>query len=119
MGMMDWAIKMAVHPKAAQEFSLSLQAIQSIMTDAEATREEKREVLNIMVNDLSEGAFKLKPVAEQIMTIINMKKEVCEEYTDSEAQLWGILGWLPRFKQHQQLLLNEVKRHRKEYGLTV
>lgn len=117
--MISWVKSMVLHPKEAQEFSLCLQAIHSIMTDPKASRDEKRQVLNTMANELSEKAFKLKPIAEQIMTIINMTEEVCQEYTDSEEQTEGILGWLPRMKEHRGLLLAEVKRHRKEYGLEI
>jgi hypothetical protein len=115
MSMASFALRMAMHPKAAQEFSLSLQAIQPVMTDLKASREDKRMTLNAMVNQLSENTFKLKPIAEQVMTIINMKEEVCREYLDSEAQVEGILAWLPRFKEHREMLLGEVKRQRKQW----
>lgn len=117
MEQLRWARQMLTHPKEAQEFSLALQAIQPIMTDPNEPRGKKRETLNMMVDALSEKAFKLKPVAEQVMTIINMKEEVCGEYPDSEAQVEGILGWLPRMAGHRDMLLGEVKRHRKQYGL--
>jgi len=117
--MMRWAMAMARHPKEAQEFSLALQAIQPIMTDSNASREEKRNTLNMMVNELSDSTFKMKPIAEQILTIINMKEDVCKEYADSEAQTDGILEWLPRMKEYRGLLLEEVQRHRKQYGLKV
>lgn len=116
---MSWAFKMMRHPKAAQEFSLSLQAIQPVMIDSNISRDNKRQTLNMMVSQLSEKTFKLEPIAEQIMTIINMKKEVCQEYSDSEAQTNGILGWLPRMKEHRALLLKEVKKHRAENGIVI
>lgn len=117
--MMNFAMRMMIHQKEMREFSLVLQAIQPIMTDAESTREEKREALNMAVNELSEDTFKLKPVAEQIMTIINMKEEVCREYLDSNAQTNGILEWLPRMKLHHIILLDEVKKTRQRFGLDV
>lgn len=116
---LSWARRMLLHPNAAQEFSLLLQAIQPVMTDPNETREVKREILSMMVNELSGKTFKLKPIAEQIMTIINMKRDICEEYPDSEAQTVGIIGWLPRMNEYRDLLLDEVKRHRKEYGLKI
>jgi NAD-dependent DNA ligase len=119
MGIASFALRMAMHPKAAQEFSLSLQAIQLVMTDPKASRDDKRKTLSGMVNQLSENTFKLKPIAEQIMTIINMKEEVCREYPDSESQTDGILVWLPRFKEHREMLLGEVKRNRKQFGLVI
>lgn len=119
MSEIAWGLRMLRHPKAMQEFSLLLQVIRPIMVDPQETREQKRETLNMMVNELSEKTFKLKPVAEQIMTIINMKEDVCREYPDSEAQVDGILGWLPRMGEHRKMLLEEVKRHRIEYELAV
>jgi len=119
MDVASWSILMLRHPKEMQEFRIALQLIEPIMTDAKVSRDEKRSTLNMLVNELSDKAFKLKPVAEKIMTIINMKKEVCQEYADSEEQTNGILGWLPRFKEHRDMLLKEVKQHRKEYELKI
>lgn len=116
---LSWTRTMIRHPKAVQELSMALQVIRPMMVDPDVSREEKRGVLNVMVNELSEKTFKLKPVAQQIMTIINMKKEVCEEYPDAEAQVEGVLSWLPRFSEHRDILLNEVKRNRKEFGLEI
>ena len=119
MDMASWTIGMLTHPNEASEFRFALNAIQPIMTDPEVLRDEKRKTLSMMANELSEKTFKLKPVARMIMTIINMKEDVCQEYTDSEEQTEGILGWLPRFKEHRGMLLQEVKRHRKDYGLKI
>lgn len=119
MSMMRFALQMAGHPKAMQEFSLILQAIQPVMTDPQETRDTKRGTLSMAVDLLSESTFKLKPVAEQIMGIINMKEEVCREYLDSESQTDGILEWLPRMKEYRKMLLEEVKGSRKSFGLNV
>ncbi len=114
-----WAGKMLLHPKSANELRFALYAILPVMTDPNIPRDGKRQTLSMMVDELSEETFKLKPVAEQIMTIINMKEDVCKEYPDSESQVNGILEWLPRFKQHRDLLLKEVKNHRRQYGLVI
>lgn len=114
-----WGFKMVRHPKAMQEFSICLQAIKPIMTDTRASRDEKRKALDMMVNELSESTFNLVPIAEQIITIINMKEDVCREYPDGEAQAEGILGWLPRMKEHRELLLKAVKDARKSFRLKV
>ncbi len=119
MGATSWAFRMMTHQKETQEFRNALQAIAPIMTDLQETREVKRRTLCMMVDELSENTFKLKPIAEQIMTIINMQEEVCREYLDSEKQTDGILGWLPRMKVHRDTLLKEVQKHRKEYGLKI
>ena len=119
MSELSWALKMMVHQKELQEFRFALNLIAPVMSNPEETREEKRATLNILVQELSDSAFKLKPIIEQIMTIINMKEDVCLEYPDSEAQTDGILGWLPRMKEHRELLLSEVTKHRKAYKLKV
>lgn len=119
MDVASWSMRMLAHPKAANEFRFALDTIKPIMTDPEASRDEKRKTLNMMVNELSDSTFKLKPIAQMIMTIINMKAEVCKEYADSETQTDGILGWLPRFEKHRDILLEEVRQHRKEYGLKI
>lgn len=119
MDMTSWSMGMLAHPNAANEFRFALDAIKPIMTDPKVSRGEKRSTLNVMVNGLSGDTFKLKPVARMIMTIINMKEEVCREYPDSKAQVKGILDWLPRFGEHRDMLLEEVKRHRKGYKLKI
>jgi len=115
----SWVLSMIRHPKATAELQYALNTIKPIMTDTEASREEKRKTLCMLVDELSEGTFNLKFIAEQIMTIINMKEEVCKEYPDSETQVEGILEWLPRMDTYRGLLLNEVKAHRKSCGLKV
>ena len=115
--MASWTMGMLAHPAEASEFRFALNAIQPIMTDSEVSRDAKRKTLSMLADELSEKTFKLKPVARMIMTIINMKEEVCREYADSESQMEGILGWLPRFKEHRDMLLQEVKHHRKNYRL--
>lgn len=114
---MSWAFRMARHFNESSELKFALEAIKPIMIDSEVSREDKRKTLNMMVNELSEGTFKLTPVAEQIMEIINMKEEVCKEYSDTESQVEGILSWLPRMRQHRDVLKKEVGKHRKEYKL--
>lgn len=117
--MYDSVISMLRHPREVHEFSLACQVILPIMADPKETRDIKRATLNMMVSELSDKTFSLKSVAKQIMTIINMKQDACEEYVDSNAQTDGILEWLPRMKEHRGILLEEVKRHREEYRLNI
>ncbi len=119
MSQLSWQVRMFRHPREAQEFSFGCQAILHIMSNPQETRNSKREALNMMVNELSEKTFKLLPVIEQVITIINMKQDVCEEYTDSESQTDGILEWLPRMKNYRGVLFKEVKKHRGNYQLVV
>lgn len=114
-----WAIRMFPHQKSVREFNFALHAIQPIMTDPKETRGVKRMTLGMMVNELSEETFNLEPVAEQIMTIVNMKEEVCKEYTSTDEQVQGILEWLPRMSKYRDMLFKEVKRHRQECGLSL
>ena len=114
---LHWSLRMVMHQGELREFSFALDAIKGIMTDPQETRDKKREVLNMMVNELTEKTFKLLPVIEQITTIINMKKDVCIEYADSESQTDGILEWLPRMKDYRDILFKEVQKHRSDYLL--
>lgn len=114
---LSWARRMVMHPKEAQEFSLSLQAIQSIMTDPNETSEVKRETLSTMVNELSDKAFNLRVIAEQVMTIINMKQEVCKEYPSVDVQVDGIIEWLPRMAKYRDMLIDEVTKQRRKFSL--
>lgn len=104
---------------SAAEFGNASRAILPIMKDPKSTLRKKRSALNMMVNELTDGTFKSGFVIKQIMTIINMKEEVCREYKDTKAQVDSILGWLPRMKQHRKKLEKEVGKHRKQCGLKV
>ncbi len=119
MGAATWGLRMIRHPDAMREFKFALDAIAPVMTDPQETRVKKRETLNMMVNELTEGTFKLLPVVEQIMSIINMKQDVCMEYTSTMSQADGILGWLPRMKKYRSILFKEVKKQRRKYQLNV
>lgn len=108
------------HPKAMQEFGQYAQMILPVMTDPNIPREKKRETLNEMVNNLSEGTFKLDIVAEQIMEIMDTGEKsdsICKEYEDTDSQVMGILEWCPRMRYHKDKLYKVVREHRKQYGL--
>ncbi len=117
--MLSFFARMIKHQKELSEFKFAVDAIAPIMTDPQETRDKKRATLNMMVNELTERTFKLLPIAEQIMDIINMKQDVCMEYADSESQTDGILKWLPRMKEFRDILSEEVKKHRGIYQLKV
>lgn len=102
-----------------QEFSLLAQSIKPIMTDPAVSREEKRKALSGLCNTLSEPAFNNGIVVKQIMTIINMKEDVCKEYPDTITQVNGILAWCPRMAIHRKDLTKEAEKHRKQYGLNI
>lgn len=102
---------------ALQEFGLLARGIQSIMIDPKVTREEKRTVLCELVEQLSDKAFNNGIVLRQVMKIINMKEEVCKEFEDTDAQVDGIIKWLPRMAKKKDILKKEVKNHRKMYSM--
>lgn len=104
---------------ALNEWGNIAKAILPIMTDATASVEEKRKTLNMAVNELSDKSFNNQIVVNQIMTIINMTEPVCRMYSDTETQVKGILSWLPRMEKHKNILTEEVKKHRKHYGLSI
>ena len=119
MDKISWAIFSVKNMAEVNEFKLMTEAILPVMSDASVSRIAKRKTLCEMADNLSEDTFKHKEIAGQIMEIINMKEDVCKEYIDAEAQVNGILSWIPRMGQHRKLLKNEVIKHRKHYGLKI
>ena len=108
------SLKDIIHSKdAMQEWGITARAIQPFMTDAASSRKEKREILNEAVKVLSDSTFKNGIVVDQIISIINMKEDVCKEYPNTEAQVNGILSWLPRMSEHRERLTKAVTRARK------
>ena len=101
------------------EFGIAARIIVPTMTDAKLKRSTKRKTLCAMVNELTEDTFKHGVIAKQIMKIINMKEDVCKEYHSTDAQVKGILSWLPRMELHRDKLTKTVEKYRKEYGLTL
>jgi F0F1-type ATP synthase delta subunit len=106
-------------PGALQEFSLIAQSIKPVMTDPKVSRKDKRKTLSDMCDSLSEPTFNNGQVIKMIMQIINMKEDVCKEYSDTIAQVNGILGWLPRMAIHRKELTKEVEKHRKQFKLNI
>jgi hypothetical protein len=81
------------------------------------SREKKRKTLCKFVDGLSEETFAV--YVPQIIEIINMKEDVCNEYGDSESQTDGVLKWLPRMKEHREVLSETIREHRQKYGLKI
>ena len=117
--MANWAMFQLTHSKECMELTFKWNTIQPLMTDKNEPRETKRKILCGMVDSLSDKTFNLEPIVEKIITVINMKEDVCKEYPDSESQVNGILEWLPRFIKYKDKLFYEVNRNRKQYGLKV
>jgi hypothetical protein len=102
---------------ALTELSKCANVILPTMKDPNVPREEKRKMLNVLVNELSEKTFMNGMIADQIITIINMKEEVCKEYSDTESQVFGIIEWTPRMAYHKDRLIKAVRKNRIDYGL--
>lgn len=112
------SIKDILHAAPAlSEFGNMANAIKPAMMDTTLSRDDKRALLNEGVNELSEKTFKNKIVAEQILIIVNMKEDVCKEYPNTEAQVQGVLEWLPRMSEHRELLTTKVRKARNSFGL--
>ena len=106
-------------PMAWSEFGIAAKVLLPTMTNPKLKRSTKRKELSAMVNALTDDTFKHGVIAKQIMKIINMKEDVCKEYHSTDAQVQGILSWLPRMELHRDKLTKTVEKYRKEYGLTL
>jgi hypothetical protein len=90
-----------------------------VMTDAKISRTAKRKTLSDAVEQMPEKVFANNLIANQVMTIINMKEDVCKEYPNAEAQVNGILSWIPKMELHRKMLEKQVIKNRKKYGLKI
>ena len=103
-------------PEMQMEFQKGALKMLPIMANPFKSKGKKRETLCGFVDGLSKDTF--TQFIPQIVVIIDMKKKACKEYTDSKAQVVGILEWLPRMKDFEDLLLEVVKQHRQKHGLS-
>ena len=110
MGLFRWI-------EALGEFNGAVNTIKPVMTDPNTSKEQRRETLCVMADELSEYTF--DKFVGKIMVIINMKEDVCSEYKNTEAQVTGILKWIPRMERHIDKLTKKVKENRNKYGLKV
>lgn len=103
---------------ALQEFSYGVKIIKPVMNES-VPREERRKALCGMIDGLSDDTFKRGVIINRIfkMNMIDMSEVISCQYDKAEAQVEGILGWLPRMRQHKDKLTKEVEKHRKQYKL--
>lgn len=99
------------------EFQAGIRAIQPVMMDKDVLAGEKRRVLCAMVDNLSQEVFDKPYIADAIITMINVKENICKQYDSVDSQVNGILGWLPRMKQYRSKLEKYVKEYRSKYGM--
>lgn len=71
--------------------------------------------MNEMLNELSEDAY----IANfpKVVSIIQRSKEKCQRFKDTPEQVEDILSWLPRLKDHEELLYMLISDRRKNYHL--
>jgi molecular chaperone DnaK (HSP70) len=100
-----------------QEFGFMLKAAEPVLRNDMATREEKRRSFAILVDSLSDETFKDKYIGKQLIVMINMKEEICKEFSNSESQIKDILTRLPRMQYHIKEITKAVNKRRKEYKL--
>ena len=99
-----------------QEFLRGSLKMQATMVNPFKSKETKRKTLCKFTDSLSEETF--NQFIPEIITIINMKKDICKEYADSGTQVDGILKWLPRMEAFKELLQLTVKQHRQKHGFS-
>lgn len=105
---------------ALQEFSQAVQVLNPIMQPS-VPRTQRRKTLNAVLNELSEDTFNRGAIGKRIvkMNMIDMSEEISKKYVNADAQVDGVISWLPRMKVHRDRLLKEVSKRRKKYGLIV
>jgi hypothetical protein len=87
------------------------------LPECQGKREKIRQLLNEKVARLTEDTFNESYTADIIITYINAKEEICKLYKDSDAQVKGVLMWLPRMVKYQDKLKEYISKERKKYGL--
>ena len=76
-----------------------------------------RKLLNDKVNKLTDKTFNKSYTADVIITYINAKQEICKQYSDTKAQVDGVLEWLPKMVKYRDKLEKYISKERKKYGL--
>lgn len=99
------------------EFSKASMKIQPTMINPFVTKDKKRKALSDMVNGLREPVF--VSFLPQIISIINMKKEECQIYKDTNTQTDFICSWLSRMKTQRDYLYEVVKEQRTKFGFKI
>ena len=99
------------------EFKEWLQTVHNIAKDPLLNREQKRSGLRQWIDKLSELAY--TTYFYEFMKIIQAKKENCMEYENVEEQTKSILDWLPRLRDHEELVKLIIKERREKYKLKV
>jgi len=105
---------------ALQEFTYAANILSPLLVPS-VTREERRKALNVVINELSDDTFKRGVIINRMlkMNMIDMSEGISKQYNNAEAQVEGIISWMPRMKQHRDKLKKAVVKHRKEYKLNI
>jgi len=99
------------------EFKEWLQTVHNIAKDHLLNREQKRSGLRQWIDKLSELAY--TTYFYEFMKIIQSKKENCMEYENVDEQTKSIIDWLPRLRDHEELVKLIIKERREKYKLKV
>jgi hypothetical protein len=83
------------------------------------TRAKQRETFSLLLNQLTEETFQKEEVAMAIIGMINMLEDVCKEYENADAQVNGIISFLPRMEYWRVKLEEVVKESRQKYNLPI
>jgi hypothetical protein len=105
--------------KDNRDFQGLVYSWQQYLKDNTDTRVKKRETFNLLLNQLREEVFQKEEVAIAIIGMINMLEDVCKEYENTDAQVNGIISFLPRMEYWRVKLEEVVKESRQKYNLPI
>lgn len=78
---------------------------------------EVRSKMSERLNQLSDTAY--VTYFPEVVYIIQRSKDKCAGFKNTQEQVKNILSWLPRLKDHEELLTLYIKERRKKYKLEV
>lgn len=78
---------------------------------------KKKKLFCEKLDALDEGAYIQN--FPQILEAVQSSRKGCEQFDDSEAQVNNIMEWLPRLKDHRELVVLIIQERRKKYKLKV
>ena len=83
------------------------------------TKAKQRETFGLLMGQLPEEVFQKEEVATAIIGMIDPKEDDCKEYKNTDAQVSGIISFLPRMEYWKVKLEEAVKKSRQKYSLVV
>jgi hypothetical protein len=80
-------------------------------------RNTQRQHMKTLINGLSQVAFDNQ--YKNVVGMIQTSKERCATFQTTETQVKDIIMWIPRMKDHEDILVKEIRNRRKKYRLEV